>query len=182
MLCGIDEAGRGCIAGELCVAGVVLNSSIAGLNDSKKLSEKKREILYDEIIKNSKFKIITFSPKQIDESGLSECLRLALVQIKEFFKGCEFIYDGNTNFGVSGISTMIKADASVPEVSAASILAKVTRDRNLKKIAINFSQYNLEKNKGYLTKAHIEAISKYGLSEIHRHSYKIKSLEKGLFD
>lgn len=186
MICGIDEAGRGCIAGDLCIAGVVLNSSITGLNDSKKLSQKRREILYDEIIKNSSYKIVIFSSSDVDNFGLSECLRRGLSEIYNYFLAkfseVEFIYDGNTNFGVGEISTMVKADAIVAEVSAASILAKVTRDNNIFKLDKIYPQYSLAKNKGYLTKAHIKAIKEFGLSKIHRHSYKIKSLQKNLFD
>lgn len=181
-ICGIDEAGRGCVAGDLCVGACVINSSILGLNDSKKLSSKKREILFDEITQKCEFLILTYSPLQIDEMGLSWCLKDALLKIKNHFLECEFIYDGNTSFGVSGIKTLIKADAQVPEVSAASILAKVTRDKNLAKLAPLYPQYDFNSNKGYCTKSHIEAIKKYGLCEVHRKSYKLKALEKSLFD
>ena len=132
-ICGIDEAGRGCLAGPLCVAGCVLQREIAGLADSKKLSEKRREELYAVITKNSRYKIVEISSAQVDEIGLSLCLRSALEQILADFMGFsgQIIYDGNATFGVRGLQTLVKADAQIAEVSAASILAKVTRDRTM---------------------------------------------------
>lgn len=182
-ICGIDEAGRGCLAGDLCIAGVVLNAEIKGLNDSKKLSQTKREKLYDEICKNSKFKIVTFTSLQVDEFGLSKCLNLGLCEIVEFFKkDYEFIFDGNSKFGVNCLKTMIKADALVKEVSAASILAKVTRDKNLVKADEIYPNFGFLKHKGYATNFHIKMIKEFGYTEFHRKSYHIKALEKTLFD
>ncbi|MBQ7271874.1 MAG: ribonuclease HII, partial [Campylobacter sp.] len=95
---------------------------------------------------------------------------------------CEIIYDGNTTFGVCGFKTLVKADASVPAVSAASILAKVTRDKKMVEFDEQFPEYGFKKNKGYGSKTHIEAISKFGLSPCHRKSFRIKSLsQKSLF-
>ena len=176
-ICGIDEAGRGCIAGSLVIAGVVLKKSIDGLMDSKKLTELKRERLYPIIIENSEYHIVSFSSEQIDKKGLSVCMKEALEEIKKVFHGYHIIFDGNTNFGVDNIKTMIKADDKVAEVSAGSILAKVTRDREMVKDALLYPEYGFEKHKGYGTKNHIEAIKKYGYSVLHRKSYKIKSLE-----
>ena len=141
-ICGIDEAGRGCLAGPLCVAGCVLQREIAGLADSKKLSEKRREELYAQIIENSRYKIIEISSAQVDEVGLSSCLRSALEQILAYFMGFsgQIIYDGNANFGVRGLQTLVKADAQIAEVSAASILAKVTRDRTMHELAQRYPQ------------------------------------------
>ena len=111
-ICGIDEAGRGALAGPLSVAACVLNSEISGLNDSKKLTAKRREELFKEITKSSNFLIAYFSNVQIDELGLSECLRRALKLFKAHFESFEIIYDGNLDYGV-GITTMIKADSKV---------------------------------------------------------------------
>ncbi len=180
-LCGIDEAGRGCLAGDLVVAGCVLTEDIQGLNDSKKLSEKRREELYEVLFDHSLHKIISFSSADVDEKGLSWCLKTALMQIREHFRNYDILYDGNTNFGVQSIKTLVKADASVAEVAAASILAKVTRDKAIKEYAKAYPNYGFESNKGYGSKTHIEAIKKHGLSPIHRKSYKIKSLQKSLF-
>ena len=183
-ICGIDEAGRGCLAGPLCVAGCVLQREIAGLADSKKLSEKRREELYTQIIENSRYKIVEISSAQVDEIGLSACLRLALEQILAYFAGFsgQIIYDGNANFGVRGLQTLVKADAQIAEVSAASILAKVTRDRTMYELAQCYPQYGFAQNKGYGSRAHIAAIERYGLTPFHRASYKIKSLQPSLFD
>jgi len=181
MLCGIDEAGRGPLAGDLVMAGCILNSPVEGLNDSKKLSAKKRELLFEEIIKNSHFHIVKISPKSIDADGLSLCIKRGLEEIVKNMSGCEYLFDGNSNFGVSEIETMIKADGKIAEVSAASILAKVTHDRDILDVAKKYPEYQFEKHKGYGTALHIEMIKKYGYCEIHRKSYKLKALQATLF-
>jgi ribonuclease HII len=181
MLCGIDEAGRGPIAGDLVMAGCILLSNVDGLNDSKKLTEKKREALYELIVKASKYHIVKFSPKEIDEDGISKCLASGLREIMQNLECEEYLFDGNSNFGVSGLPTMIKADGKVAEVSAASIIAKVTHDRDILKEALKYPEYQFQKHKGYGTKLHIEMIKKYGYCEIHRRSYKLKALEPTLF-
>lgn len=180
MLCGIDEAGRGPIAGPLVVAGVVLLKEINGLNDSKVLSEKKREKLFDEIKDKSKFHIVFSSAKTIDEKGLSYCLRTSIMEIMENLKehSNDFLMDGNTTYKISNLNCKIKADATVPEVSAASILAKVSRDRYMYEISSKYSNYDFDKHKGYGTKAHIEAIKKFGKSDEHRITFKLKALNE----
>jgi len=180
-LCGIDEAGRGPIAGDLVMAGCVLQKKIDGLNDSKKLTEKKREALYELIIKDSIYHIVKFSAKQIDDDGISLCIKKGLLEILDTIKSDEFLFDGNSNFGVVKLQTMIKADAKVAEVSAASIIAKVTHDRDILLEAKKYPEYQFEKHKGYGTALHIEMIKKHGYCEIHRRSYKIKALEPSLF-
>ncbi|NOQ30322.1 MAG: ribonuclease HII [Helicobacteraceae bacterium] len=180
-LCGIDEAGRGCIAGSLVVAGAVLNSKVEGLDDSKKLSEKKRESLYELIVKNATYHIVSFSALQVDEIGLSKCIKSALEEIMVNVECDEFLFDGNSSFGVANLPTKVKADATVKEVSAASILAKVTRDREINQDAIKYPQYLFEKHKGYGTAKHIKLIKEYGYCDIHRRSFKLKALEKTLF-
>lgn len=180
-LCGIDEAGRGPIAGDLVMAGCILNSHVDGLNDSKKLSEKKRESLYKVIVKSSEYHIVKFSAKDIDDNGISACLKKGLQEIIQNLSCEEYLFDGNSNFGVTGLPTMIKADGKVAEVSAASILAKVTHDRDILKEAKKYPEYQFEKHKGYGTKLHVEMIKKYGYCEIHRRSYKLKALEPTLF-
>ena len=180
-LCGIDEAGRGPIAGDLVMAGCVLTCKIDGLADSKKLSSRKREALYEIIIKNSKYHIVKFSAKEIDDNGISLCLSRGLKEIMKNLASKEYLFDGNSSFGVSGITTMIKADGKVAEVSAASILAKVTHDRDILKEALIYPLYQFEKHKGYGTALHVEMIKKYGYCDIHRRSYKLKALEPRLF-
>ena len=180
-LCGIEEAGRGPIAGDLVMAGCILNVAVDGLNDSKKLSEKKRESLYELIVPNAEFHIVKFSAQEIDENGISLCLASGLREIMSTLDADEYLFDGNTTFGVEGLETMVKADGKVAEVSAASILAKVTHDRDILKEAKKYPQYQFEKHKGYGTKLHVEMIKKYGYCPIHRRSYKLKALEATLF-
>ena len=180
-LCGIDEAGRGPIAGDLVMAGCILNSEVKGLNDSKKLTEKKREALFEEIILKSSYHIVKFSPQQIDDDGISKCLASGLREIMQNLKCENYLFDGNTTFGVKGLETMVKADGKVAEVSAASILAKVTHDRDILQEAIKYPEYGFEKHKGYGTALHVEMIKKHGYCNIHRRSYKLKALEATLF-
>ena len=177
-LCGIDEAGRGPLAGPLVVAGVILIEDIVGLNDSKVLSEKKREELFEKIIKKSKYHIVFTDAKTIDEKGLSYCLKSSIEEImKTLENDCdEFLMDGNTAFGISNLNFKVKADATIPQVSAASILAKVSRDRYMLDISKDFPNYDFDKHKGYGTKAHVEAIKKFGRSSEHRYSFKLKAL------
>ena len=179
--CGIDEAGRGPLAGPLTIAGVILHKTINGLNDSKKLTEKKREALFEEIITNSTYHIARFSASDIDEFGLSHCLSSGLREIMSTIGEANYLYDGNCSFGIANLKTLVKADATVPEVSAASILAKVTRDREMVKLSLLYPQYGFEGHKGYGSSAHIEAIREYGYCEIHRKSFKLKALQGSLF-
>ena len=173
-LIGIDEAGRGALAGPMMMAACKLNKKLDGLCDSKKLSEKKREELYEIIIKNSNYLILAFSSEQIDTLGLSTCLKTGLKLIKKHFKAeNNFLYDGNTNLGINGIKTQIKADTSILQVSAASILAKVSKDRVMNFLAKDFPCYEFEKNKAYGTKAHKELIAKFGICKLHRKSFKL---------
>lgn len=181
MLCGIDEAGRGPLAGDLVMAGCVLHVSIHGLNDSKKLTAKKREALYEQIIQNSSYHIVKFSASQIDEFGISKCLKSGLEEIIKNIEASEYLFDGNTTFGVQNLKTLIKADATIPEVSAASILAKVTHDRDILELDKLYPEYGFSKHKGYGTALHVSMIKEYGYSEVHRKTYKIKALEPTLF-
>jgi len=181
-LCGIDEAGRGPFAGPLVVAGVVLKKNIKELDDSKKLTEKKREKLFDIIKENSSFHIVFKSAQQIDDLGLSLCLKQSIQEIQENIEAEQYLMDGNTTFGVENLSFLVKADAQIKEVSAASILAKVSRDRFMVEISNKYPQYSFEKHKGYGTKVHVDAIIKYGYCKIHRRSFKIKKIEQMRLD
>lgn len=181
-LVGVDEAGRGALAGDMHMGACKLFTDMADLKDSKELSEKKRAILYEKIIQNSNFLILAFSPLQIDTLGLSQCLQLGLKIIKKHFNEDDILYDGNLNYGVAGVKTMIKADMKVQEVSAASILAKVSRDQKMYYFSKIYKNYDFEKHKGYGTKAHIEKIQAFGNSPLHRKSFMLKCFEKSLFD
>lgn len=176
-LCGIDEAGRGPFAGPMVVAGVILKNDIEELNDSKKLSEKKREKLFDIIRENSEYHIAFTTNKQIDELGLSLCLQNSIKEIMENLNAKQYLMDGNTTFGIVNLESLIKADAHIKEVSAASILAKVSRDRYMCEVASIYPEYSFEKHKGYGTQAHIDAIIDYGYSPLHRQTFNIKKLE-----
>ena len=180
-LCGIDEAGRGPLAGSLTLAGVIFHQNIQGLNDSKKLTEKKREQLFDCICHHSTYHIVSFDAQTLDEKGLSWCLATGLREIMAVIGEAEYLYDGNQTFGVKNLRTLVKADATIPEVSAASILAKVTRDREMREYALIYPQYGFQNHKGYGTAAHVNAIATYGYCPIHRQSFKIKSLQPLLF-
>lgn len=176
MLCGIDEAGRGPVAGCLAIAGVILHKNIDGLKDSKKLTQKKRNILFEKITKNSDYHIVKFSARQIDDLGISKCISLGLDEIMTRLKASQYLFDGNTTFGVKGVRTMVKADTKIAEVSAASILAKVTHDNDIDMIHNQYPQYGFISHKGYATALHVDMIKKYGYCEHHRKSFKIKSL------
>jgi ribonuclease HII len=180
-LCGIDEAGRGPLAGPLCFAGCILTKEIKGLGDSKKLTEAKREALFDELLQGSIYHIVWHSAKEIDELGLSACIKRSLTEIKSTICAERYLFDGNSRFGVDGLETMVKADAQVQEVMAASILAKVSRDRLMVELDAKYPNYGFASHKGYGTAAHIEAIRRYGLGELHRESFKPKKLQASLF-
>lgn len=185
MLCGIDEAGRGCIAGDLVVAACIFKQdavAIEGLTDSKKITEKKRYELFDLVKNSTQHHIVIKSSQEVDQKGISVCMQEALLEIQSTLKTSKYLFDGNTTFGVENLQTMVKADGKIPEVSAASILAKVTHDKNIIADAKKYPVYKFEKHKGYGTAAHIELIKQHGYSPIHRKSYKIKALEPTLFD
>ncbi len=176
-MCGIDEAGRGALAGPLVVAGVILHAKIDGLDDSKKLSEMQREALYGQIVGNSDYEIVFTDNRKIDAVGLSRAIADSIEQILEKLAPPMAIMDGNTNFGILGVQAVVKADEKVPEVSAASILAKVSRDRYMVSLDGKYPQYGFGNHKGYGTKMHVEAIRQNGLSEMHRHSFHLKALD-----
>jgi len=176
-LCGIDEAGRGPIAGPLVYVGVKLKQNIEGLADSKVLNEKKRLLLFGSIQEHSNISIVITPAEKIDKLGLSQCIKNSLSQIMEEIDTDNFLFDGNSKFGFNNLKTMVKADAKIAQVSAASIIAKVTRDRIMVDFAQKYPNYGFEGHKGYGSKKHIEAIKKYGYCDIHRKTYKIKALE-----
>ena len=181
---GIDEAGRGPLAGPLVVAGVVFNEKVDGLNDSKKLSKKRREELYELIVKKSSYHIAVVMHDEIDSMGLALALRKGIGEVLEALPNYKTIMDGNSKFGFHQLIPIVKADATVPEVSAASILAKVTRDRWMDEHAPFYPHYDFLSHNGYGTQKHRDEIAKFGLCPIHRKSFtlKEKKVEKSLFD
>ncbi len=177
-ICGVDEAGRGPLAGPVCAAAVILPNdiNIEGINDSKKLSEKKRELLFDEIIQKAiSYSVAFASVEEIEEHNILNATFLAMNRAIEGLKvKPDFaIIDGNLL--PKGImvdaSPLVKGDSRSLSVAAASILAKVTRDRLLLEYDKDYPKYGFGSHKGYGTKAHIEAIKKYGVLKIHRKSF-----------
>ncbi|MCQ2454834.1 MAG: ribonuclease HII [Clostridia bacterium] len=178
LVCGVDEAGRGPLAGPVCAAAVILpdNLVIEGLNDSKKISEKKRELLYDVIINNAVCYSICFaSVEEIEEFNILNATFLAMNRAIESLNVTpDFcLIDGNRmpkNIKFPS-ETVVKGDSKSASIAAASILAKVTRDRLMLEYDKKYPQYGFSKHKGYGTKQHYEAIRNFGVTEIHRKSF-----------
>lgn len=176
-VCGVDEAGRGPLAGPVCAAAVMLprGLEIAGLNDSKKLTEKKREALFDEIKEKAIAYGVAFaSVEEIEELNILNATFLAMnraINSLPLIPELALI-DGNRNSGIEMPSRcVIKGDGCCADIAAASILAKVTRDRYMLQMAEQYPGYGFEKHKGYGTKQHYEAIRALGASPIHRMSF-----------
>lgn len=174
---GIDEAGRGPLAGPVCAAAVILPEDLVidGINDSKKLTEKKREILFDIITKSAIAYSIEFvSPEVIDEINIKQATSLAMHNaLKNLKIKADFvIIDGNDNIPYEiPFKYVVKGDAKSQTIAAASILAKVSRDRLMIKLNEEYPEYGFAKHKGYGTKVHIEAIQKFGVLPVHRKSF-----------
>lgn len=177
LICGVDEAGRGPLAGPVCAAAVILprGLEIEGLNDSKKLSEKKRDKLFDEICAEAVSYGIAFaSVEEIEEVNILNAAMLAMNRAIERLsvKPALALVDGNRNSAIKMPSRcVVKGDAKCADIAAASILAKVTRDRYMLEMAEKYPEYHFEKHKGYGTKLHYEALREYGSCEIHRPSF-----------
>lgn len=184
-VCGIDEAGRGPLAGPVCAACVVLRDGemIEGLNDSKKLTEKKREALFKEITEKAvDYSIAMASEQEIDEINILQATFLAM---RRAFEGLTKVspdyalIDGNKTPGLPiEQEAVIKGDARSASVAAASILAKVTRDRYMMNIDKVYSQYCFSKHKGYGTKLHYQCLDEYGPSPVHRQTF-LKKWQEG---
>lgn len=177
LICGVDEAGRGPLAGPVCAAAVILprGLDIPGLNDSKKLSEKKREELFDVICREAAAYGIAFAGvEEIEKLNILNATFLAMNRaIAKLGVMPELaLIDGNRNTGIEINSRcIVKGDSKCADIAAASILAKVTRDRYMYEMAEKYPQYHFGKHKGYGTKLHYEAIREFGPSPIHRMSF-----------
>ena len=176
-ICGCDEAGRGPLCGPVVAAAVILpvDLEIPGLNDSKKLSEKKRELLFDVIKEKAiAYAIAEASPEEIDDINILNASMLAMNRAVEALsvKADFALIDGNCSRGFSiPTQTVVKGDAISASIAAASILAKVTRDRQCQELDKQYPEYNIAKHKGYSTKEHMDAVRKYGPSPIHRKTF-----------
>ena len=177
LICGVDEAGRGPLAGPVCAAAVILprGLEIEGLNDSKKLGEKKRDKLFDAICAEAVSYGIAFaSVEEIEEVNILNAAMLAMNRAIEKLsvKPTLALIDGNRDSAINMPSRcVVKGDAKCADIAAASILAKVTRDRYMLEMAVKYPEYHFEKHKGYGTKLHYEALREYGPCEIHRLSF-----------
>ncbi len=182
-VCGCDEAGRGPLCGPVVAAAVILprDCEIEGLNDSKKLTEKKREALF-EVIKEKAvaYAIAEASPAEIDEINILNASMLAMRRAVEALPHpADFaLIDGNCSRGFNiPTETVVKGDAKSASIAAASILAKVTRDRGCIELDREYPEYGIAKHKGYPTKDHMDAVRKYGVAPIYRRTF-LKFLDK----
>ena len=184
IVCGVDEAGRGPLAGPVYAAAVILPDGLEemGINDSKKMTEKKREALFDIIVENATAYGIGFATeKEIDEINILNATFLAMRRAVEAMgvKPDLVLVDGNRKPGTGYEEVaLVKGDAKSISISAASILAKVSRDRYMKDLAERHPEYKFEQHKGYGTKLHYEMIEQYGILPDHRRSFLKKILEK----
>ena len=186
-ICGIDEVGRGCLAGPVYSAAIVLDQNtnfeskyFNQINDSKKLSEKKREKLFDYIIDISKFGIGICTVEEIDHLGIQQAVKVSMIRAVESLEiQPDHLLIDNMKLDLDIPQTsIIKGDQISKSISSASIIAKVSRDNLMKnQISNNFPMYKFEKNKGYGTKEHMDAIKTFGITKQHRKSFEpIKSM------
>jgi ribonuclease HII len=181
---GVDEVGRGCIAGDVAVGAVLIPANFdkkffRGIRDSKKLSESQREEWFRKMNNNKKIQYTVCYEKaaQIDKNGLTKsiekAIKKALKQLAAQPRKCLVLLDGTLKAPdeYARQKTIIKGDEKIPAISLASIVAKVFRDRQMTRYAKRYPKYGFEKHKGYGTKAHLRAIQKHGVCEIHRRSF-----------
>ena len=181
---GVDEAGRGPLVGSVVAAAVILppDFQLSGLTDSKKLSEKKRDSLYQQITEQCDWSVAEASSIEIDQINILQATLLAmkraiidLQQEYSKYRGkaiFNVMVDGNHCPDIANCIAIIKGDLSEPAISAASIIAKVTRDGQMRELDTQFPQYGFAQHKGYGTRKHLLALSKYGpIKGIHRHSF-----------
>ena len=175
IVAGMDEVGRGPLAGDVVTCCIVMPKTpvLEWIDDSKKLSEKRRELVYEEIVKTALYiGIGRASPEEIDRINILEATRKAMRQAAEQAPADVFLIDAVQELGLKGKEiAIIKGDATSYAIAAASIVAKVTRDREMRAMDEKYPQYGFARNKGYGTAEHIEALKKYGPCPIHRRSF-----------
>ena len=183
IIAGVDEAGRGPLAGPVVAAAVIVDQQniIAGIRDSKKISKKKREELYDKITAHYRWSVGIISSEEIDQINILEATKKACeLAVSSMDMGSEIVLvDGNMKFEDQRFLSIIKGDDKSISIAAASIVAKVTRDRLMDNLSDEFPEYKWHQNSGYGTKEHMEAIIKYGQSVYHRKSFKVKGNAAG---
>lgn len=173
-VCGVDEAGRGPLAGPVSVCAYVARDFVDGVNDSKKLSEVKREKLFDALVNSAAcYKVVLIDAQEIDRVNI---LRATLNAMKSAVEGLSevpslVLCDGNTLPDIANARAIVKGDATSYSIAAASIIAKVTRDRLMREYDATYPEYGFSKHKGYGTADHIAAIKKYGACPIHRRTF-----------
>jgi len=184
LICGIDEAGRGPLCGPVFASAVILDADLVinNLTDSKKISENNRKILYSEIkLKSIEYSFATASVEEIDKINILQASLLAMKRAFDLLKAePDFIYiDGIfcPDIKRSPMEAIVRGDSLIQAISAASIIAKVERDKHMIKLDQKYPQYNLKKHKGYPTKEHLRLLKQYGVNEIYRLTFKpIKKL------
>ena len=179
LICGIDEAGRGPLCGPVFASAVILDSDlfINKLKDSKKISEKNRNVLYDEIkLKAIDYAYAIASVEEIDKINILQASLLAMKRAFSLLKNKpDFIYiDGIycPDIKIIPMEAIVRGDSLIQAISAASVIAKVERDKYMTRLDAEYPQYNLKRHKGYPTKEHIQLVKKYGINEIYRRSFK----------
>lgn len=194
LVCGIDEAGRGCVCGSLFVAGFVCEQNDAtellrlGIKDSKKTTKQTRAVLSQKLkdFPHSHSHVVSISARQIDTLGISKMMKMALEEIIQVLQPFSerFIFDGSSTFGLNlpNLSTLIKGDNLIPQISAASILAKNAKDVEMENLHRLYPEYGFLSHSGYGTKMHLDAIAKLGLTKLHRRSFLKKYGEENKQD
>lgn len=185
LVLGIDEAGRGPLAGPLCTAGVIFEPGYENpdIYDSKAISEKKRDFLYDQIMEDAlAFEIIVVSPEEIDRLNIYRADKEAMRRIAEDLQSDIVLTDAMPLSLDRECISLIKGDQKSVSIAAGSILAKVTRDRIMEEYDRMYPEYGFARHKGYPTKAHLEAIDRYGITPIHRRSFGPVSVKQQSLD
>ena len=183
VICGVDEAGRGPLAGPVFAAAVVLppDADIPGLNDSKKLTAAKRDALFDAVCQTAiEYAVASASEREIDDINILNATFLAMRRAVELLRNAPDIVlvDGNRAPALTvRTRTIIKGDALSASIAAASILAKVSRDRHMDALARHYPEYDFERHKGYGTKLHYEKLAEFGASPVHRRSF-LKNMDR----
>lgn len=175
MIAGVDEAGRGPLAGPVVASAVILTQPIPGLNDSKRLTPRKRAILFGEITRSAIWSFAVSSPMEIDQLNIRQATLLAMRRSVHALQSCpdQVLVDGCDTIDVGlPCEAIIKGDAKEPAIMAASIIAKEIRDRMMLLLSIRYPQYGFDQHAGYPTKHHMSMLSEHGVSKVHRLSYK----------